>query len=190
MSDESMNGLSRDGLRRLMKARRAALTAEERLEKSLRIRDAVLTLSEVQKAKRILCYMALPTEVQTRPLIEALWEDGREVCLPVTRPDGTMDAVRVTPETAFRKSALGVMEPASGEIIPPNALDLVLTPGVAFDRKGNRLGFGKGCYDRYLENCLCPAVGLAFDVQIAGRIEALPHDRRVTHVVTETGIIR
>ena len=83
---------------------------------------------------------------------------------------------------------MGIDTPVSGETLPPEKLDLVLVPGVAFDQSGNRLGFGKGYFDRFLAKCLCPAVGLAYELQLVDAIEARPHDVPMNRIVTERAV--
>ena len=155
---------------------------------SARICERIIALKEYLKAKRVLCYAAMPEEVQTQGILWAIRRSGRELYVPVTRRDGSMDAVRVTEDTRFNPDGFGIDTPESGEVLSPEELDLVLVPGIAFDRRGNRLGFGKGYFDRFLARCRCPAVGLAYEMQLVEAIEALPHDVPMDKLVTEKAV--
>jgi 5-formyltetrahydrofolate cyclo-ligase len=92
-----------------------------------------------------------------------------------------------TSETSF-----GAMEPIGGRLLDPAELDLVIVPGVAFDRSGNRVGYGAGYYDRFLRRTRpgVPAVAVAFAVQVVPEVPAGGTDRRVDAIVTETEVIR
>ena len=84
------------------------------------------------------------------------------------------------------------MEPAAGRVLGPGQLDLVIVPGVAFDRDGNRVGYGGGFYDRLLPRLRpgVPAVGLAFGLQVVARVVSGGTDRRVHAIVTEDEVLR
>ena len=170
-----------------LEARRArrAISAIRAAEMSVRVAQAVVSLPEFISARRIICYSNLPEEVQTGGLMSAVWDCGKELYLPVVREDGGLSAVRCLPSTALEADAMGIMTPTEGETLPPEELDLVIAPGLAFDRLGHRLGFGKGYFDRFLSGCRCPVVGLAYEVQVFDRVHTGPHDIPVDRLVTE-----
>ena len=180
--------MTREEIRSEVRKKRQAVSGIHVAEMSLRICEKIVALPEYLKARRILCYAALPEEVQTQGVLWAIHRSGRELYLPVRRQDGGMDAVRVTEDTPLKPDHLGIDTPLSGEVLPPEELDLVLAPGIAFDRAGNRLGFGKGYFDRFLARCRCPAVGLAYELQLVGAIEAKPHDVPMGKIVTERAV--
>ena len=174
-----------DDIRREVRKIRRALSRTRVIEMSLRICGSVMTLPEYVRAEKVMCYASLPEEVETGSLLRAIRGSGRELFLPRTHRDGRMDAVRVTDDTAFETDRMGIMVPASGAELPPGKLDLVLVPGIAFDRTGNRIGFGRGYYDRFLAKCVCPAVGLAFEAQLVDGIRPQVHDVPMHRIVTE-----
>ncbi len=155
---------------------------------SQEIEHRVLVMNECRKAKRIMCYYALPGEVQTVSLIRALLRENKEVYLPVTKTDFQMDAVRLRDADAVHAGALRVMEPDEGERIDPAQLDLILVPGLAFDRGGGRMGYGAGCYDRFLPGCRALIVGLAFEFQLIGRVKMEAHDVFMQRIITERAV--
>jgi 5-formyltetrahydrofolate cyclo-ligase len=150
---------------------------------------------EVRRAATVAAYVSIGTEPGTGPLLDALTAMGRRVILPVVLPDLDLDwAVYDGPENLAR-ARRGLLEP-TGERLGLDAVataDVVLTPGLAVDRTGMRLGQGGGCYDRALGRV---PVGtftctLLYDGELLDEVPAAAHDRRVTAVVTpEAGVVR
>lgn len=178
----------REMLRKVMKRAREESSALHVLEMSARICERIIMMPEYLRAKRIFCYNALPMEVQTGGLIREILRSGRELYLPVTGKDNDMTAVRLYDPDDVHKGAFRVLEPNGSEAIDPAELDLILTPGLAFDRKGGRIGYGAGCFDRFLPRCRGVVVGLAFEMQLVDEVPMKEHDQRVDRVVTEAGI--
>ncbi|MBQ8952632.1 MAG: 5-formyltetrahydrofolate cyclo-ligase [Clostridia bacterium] len=180
--------MTREEIRSEVRKKRQAVSGIQVVEMSLRICEKIVTLPEYLKAQRILCYASMPEEVQTRGILWAIHHSGRKLYLPVVRRNGGMDAVRVTEDTEMKPDRMGIDTPVSGEVLPPEALDLVLAPGIAFDRAGNRLGYGKGYFDRFLAKCRCPVVGLAYELQLVDAIEPTSHDVPMNKIVTEGAV--
>ncbi len=178
----------RDELRRKMKQLREEGSALQVLEMSARISERVIAMPEYRAAKRIFCYAALPMEVQTGGLIREILREGKELYLPVTGKDNRLSAVRLTGPENMHRGAFRVMEPDGDETIDPARLDLILTPGLAFDRAGGRIGYGAGCFDRFLPECRGLVVGLAFEMQLVDRVPMEAHDFRMQRLVTEERI--
>lgn len=162
---------------------------DERRQRSEAIRRKVCRLAAFRRAKTICCYVALPYEVQTRRLIEEMLTKGKRVVVPVTRPrTKRLDLSEVRrPDAELVRGPLGVWEPARSarRPVPVEALDLVLVPGVAFDRRGRRLGHGHGYFDRFLARLpkTTPTVGLAFRFQILDRLPVASHDHAVRTIL-------
>ena len=178
----------REMLRIAMKRAREEASALHVLEMSARIGEHVIMMPEYLRAKRIFCYNALPLEVQTGGLIREILRTGRELYLPVTGKDKNMKAVRLYDPEAVHKGSFRVMEPDGDETIDPAQLDLILAPGLAFDRSGGRIGYGAGCFDRFLPLCRGTVVGLAFEMQMVDKVPMEPHDHRMDRIVTEAGV--
>ncbi len=167
------------------------------LEVSLSARalaDQLLTASEVRRAATVAAYVSVSTEPGTGPLLDGLRELGRRVIVPVVLPDLDLDwAVYDGPEHLVR-ARRGLLEP-DGPRLGPDAVataDVVLTPGLAVDRTGMRLGQGGGCYDRALGRV---PVGtftctLLYEEELVDEVPAGPHDRPVSAVATPVGITR
>lgn len=139
-------------------------------------------------------YWPFRTEIDPRPLMRRLADAGARLALPVTPRKGANQPVRFhlwSVDDVLQPSAFGVHEPHPGaEVVEP---DLVLVPLLAFDRRGGRLGYGAGHYDRTLERlrALKPirAIGLAFSAQEMERVPTGPHDQPLDAILTERAYI-
>ncbi len=134
-------------------------------------------------------YWPMRTEIDVRPLLEALAAAGMRTALPVADGPGSPLAFAPwRPGAPLRRHRFGMLEPAAGAPVRP---DLVIVPLLAFDRTGARLGYGGGCYDRTLCRLRGQgpvfAAGAAYAEQEHGAVPAAPHDARLDAVVTERG---
>jgi 5-formyltetrahydrofolate cyclo-ligase len=133
-------------------------------------------------------YAGLPDEVPTAPLLRALLERGHAVLLPRVGGSGRLEFAFVPDESALVVGRFGALEPPPGaRVAPLRADDLVLMPGVAFDRSGARLGRGGGWYDRSLPDDVRDPFGIAFELQLVEHVPVTVTDRRVRGVFTEHG---
>jgi 5-formyltetrahydrofolate cyclo-ligase len=153
----------------------------------------LLDTPELRRAATVAAYVSIATEPGTGPLLDGLRSLGRRVILPVVLPDYDLDwAVYDGPDDLVR--ARGLLEPA-GPRLGPDAVgtaDVVITPGLAVDRSGNRLGKGAGCYDRALGRVpvgtfVCT---LLYDGELLDEVPTDVHDRPVTAVATPSGVTR
>lgn len=172
-------------LRRRALGRRGALSPETRAAYSRSICRRLQSLPELRRAKTVLSYMAMPSEADLAALHEVLWAAGVRLCFPVTRGQGQMEAVACGRSGPWNKGAFGIREPAGEEVVPPEDIDAVLVPCVAFDELGTRLGHGGGYYDRYLPMCTQARIlALAFPEQIEGSLPTDEHDFPIPTVLT------
>jgi len=178
--------LTKQQLRSKIIARLKTQKEEDRNRKSKIIKEKLLRTQVFKKAKSVMFYIAFGGEVDTTEMIKEAIKSGKIVSVPVCK-DRTI-ALRpcILDESAkLKKGPYGVCEPLTQRLIQPKELDLVIVPGLAFDRKGNRLGRGKGYYDRFLRILSeeIPSIGLAFDFQILSKVPAKTHDRNVDKVI-------
>jgi len=173
---------------------RSSMPAEEARIKSERIADIVRTLPEYAEARTVLFYVsAKPNEVDTHSLIrEALSRDVR-VLVPVTdfdRNELIVSEIRSMEELA--PARFGLLEPRRNSLRPVDAgeADIVIVPGVAFDRNCRRIGFGGGYYDRLLGAAGLTAIALSYEGQLVDRVPTGSRDVPVDMVVTESRIYR
>ncbi len=177
---------TKEQVRRELQARREALSASEREERSAAIRDRLTGMDYLEEADTVFLYIAIDNEVDTRPLLDDLLESGRQVAVPVVK--GEEMAASLLQDTAeLEPGPFDVPQPAEQyrRALDPVDIDLSLVPGVAFDEHGNRIGRGEGYYDRFLADAGGVAVGLAYEFQVVDRIDPDPWDVAVDGVVTE-----
>jgi 5-formyltetrahydrofolate cyclo-ligase len=178
-------------LRREIVARRDAVPPEERAARSVGIVDRLLALPEVRGARTGMAFWSFGSEVETAPLIERWCAQGVRVALPRIAGDA-IEAVAYRPGDPMRETRFGAMEPSEGDVVAPEEIDVVVVPGVAFDRAGRRVGYGGGFYDRYLPRTGPGAlvVAVAFALQVVGEVPQGGADRGVDSIVTEDEVIR
>ncbi|MBE3596881.1 MAG: 5-formyltetrahydrofolate cyclo-ligase [Hydrogenibacillus sp.] len=173
-------------LRRIMRKRRedeGALAGD-----SARIVERLLETPEYARARVIAAYMPLPGEVDIRPLFERARRAGRSILLPrVERSGSSLVFYPFTDSSALIQGKLGIWEPDPSRVEPaePSSIDLVIVPGLAFDRRGYRLGYGGGYYDRTLSLLVRSVrMAVAFSWQVLDFIPHDAHDERVSVIVT------
>lgn len=190
--------------KRELRAQRAAvrdkLSMEQRSSWSSRICTHAWRWFRQEQASAMLSYVPFRSEVDTRPLIAEAWAGGSQVLLPrVIRASGTMSLHPVGSWEELAPGSYGILEPGTAGTEPAEQSmipEVVFVPGLAFDRKGGRLGYGAGYYDRMRadwENRL-PAkrplwVGLAYGVQLLPEVPMDDHDAYMDMLITEDGII-
>lgn len=179
-------------LRKQIWSELAQLTGPEMERSDEALFDRFLTLPEVQNANTIFGFWGIPgKEPDTAKLIARLLEQGKTVGLPRMLPGRQMEVRVYDPAVPMVKAAFGILEPdVSCAVLKKEDIDLVLTPAVAYDEQGYRMGFGGGYYDRWLENYSGKTVGLCRECVLQKQVPVEPHDAQVDVVVTETQIIR
>jgi 5-formyltetrahydrofolate cyclo-ligase len=179
-------------LRRSILAQRAALTAEEALCRSRAIQVLALQTPTYQACRGVALYSATGGEVRTRAILKDALESGRRVFYPRTCRDGDGEFVAVLSESDLHIGRHGIYEPVGGESLCGADFSslAIFVPGVAFDRRGNRLGRGQGWYDRMLAGLRgSTIVALAYEFQLVDRVPASAWDRKVHYIVTENCVI-
>lgn len=170
-----------------IKKQKQLLSSDELHEKSSEIISVVELLGVFQDAKNIFIYHAMPDEVQTLALIQK-WLPHKRFFTPVIQ-DTNLTFRQYTNNTVFTKSQFGILEPNGEDFTDYNLIDLVIVPGVAFDRKKNRLGYGKGFYDRFLPSIKAPKMGICFDFQLIDSVPTDKYDVAMNYIVSENDII-
>ena len=173
-------------------AARDAISASERDRATARIVEHVLSLPEVGRASTVMAFWSFGSEPDTAPLMEALVSRGVRVALPRI-VGGDIEAYAYAPGDAVTATSFGACEPSTGEALDPSAIDVVVTPAVAFDRSGRRVGYGGGFYDRFFPRTRPDTlrIGIGFDLQLVE--EELPgghFDLGLDAVVTESAVLR
>ncbi len=169
-------------LRQEMKRRKLAIAPTLRSAWSRQIGQAIEALPGFANAQHILLYHALPDEVCTIDMLNR-WCDHKQLYLPLV--DGAELIIKPYTPDHLRQGAFGIWEPANAEAVDPTTLDWIIVPGVAFDRQLNRLGRGKGYYDRLLAHSSACKIAIAYELQVCDNIPTEPHDIPMDILVTE-----
>ena len=167
---------------------RKSLTTEERADKSEQVCRTIASMPEYKEASVVMLYHGMPGELDIQPLVRHPNSLGKHFVYPVCLSRTEMAAMI---PGGWRVGAFGIHEPdpAVSRAVPPEDIDLVVCPGVAFDSEGTRLGMGRGYYDRFLPACRNALVILAaFEVQHAEKLEREETDYMMDRVVTEDAV--
>ncbi|MBI4352496.1 MAG: 5-formyltetrahydrofolate cyclo-ligase [Candidatus Omnitrophica bacterium] len=165
-------------------------SAKERRAKSLAIGKKLFRLSAFQTAKTVCFYVSLPEEVDTAFMIDRALRSGKRVAAPLSDlKKRELALYEMKNRTELVTGAYGILEPPPlrERSVKASEIDCVVVPGLVFDKKGNRLGRGKGFYDRFLKGLdrRVPRIGLAFSFQVAEKMPVEAHDEKVDVVLTE-----
>ncbi len=178
---------SKNELRLSFRQKRNDLSKSEISYMSEKICDVIQRQYCYKKTDKICFYYPLGTEVNILPLAAAALKLGKQAAFP--RVDGdTMEFYQVHDLSEFVKGAFGIMEPAGREKMGAEN-GLILVPGLVFDTKGGRIGYGKGYYDRYFARYpLCCRLGICYEMQLVPQVPCDQHDVLMDGVVTEQGV--
>jgi 5-formyltetrahydrofolate cyclo-ligase len=185
--------MSKTALRKELKNRVAGMTLENQEEASKAIRNQLASIGSVRNAESIFVYLPIAGEVDLLPLI-ALWlDESRTIYAPLINwEQRTMRGGLLTSLDASRltETQHGIKEPTEKHPLPSDSIDVILVPGIGYDKAGGRLGRGGGYYDRFLKKMRPPIVlGVCFGEQIVDAIPMESHDQRMTAVVTPTNVL-
>lgn len=163
---------------------------EQRRIKSQEIKKKLFSHPEHKRAKTVMFYIAEDIEVDTEDMIKDNLRHGKKVVVPITvvSRNELIASLLVDYDKELTKGPYGILEPKSdfARPVPLKMIDLVIVPGVAFDKEGNRLGHGTGYYDRFLSKMPkdVPTIGLAFNFQIVDPLPTFSHDISVKEILS------
>lgn len=181
--------MKKEDFRRLGKIKRKEMSGQEVLEKSKKAANIFLKSENYKKSKVIMLYYPLGNETDTSDILKNALLDGKTVLYPITDiTTNKITPVIVNGKTNFSKGAYSVFEPTE-KTVYNGKIDVILVPGIVYDKNGWRIGFGKGCYDRFLENTDAVKIGFCYDFQIADKIDNDNFDIRMNFLVSESGMI-
>ncbi|NKF50779.1 5-formyltetrahydrofolate cyclo-ligase [Shewanella sp. WXL01] len=187
------NNMSRQAIRRHIRQERNSITQDE--QQQLALIASRHLLAEIQRlnAKRVALYLTHDGELATNKIIDALWQQGIETYLPVVHPfsPGNLLFLKYDKQTEMVENQYGIGEPKldASKVMPVNQLDVIVTPLVAFDDSGNRMGMGGGYYDRTLAQVVESqplAVGFAHDCQQVSKLPVEYWDIPLPLIITPT----
>ncbi|MCE5300260.1 MAG: 5-formyltetrahydrofolate cyclo-ligase [Spirochaetia bacterium] len=186
--------MDKNSIRKMISIKRDRMPAELRLRYSAKIaglfnRELLPSLGTVKCA---MAYISTRSEVRTSRIINSLMAKNISIYVPCL-DCGTMKASKLVKGAEMSPGAFRIMEPKKKRFLRKcSRLDLIIVPGIAFDRNGNRIGFGKGYFDKFMAKVpkTTVKVALAFSAQMVKAIPSQIHDVGVDYIVTEKGIIK
>lgn len=181
--------------------KRNNLSRDEIKSKSEKIEKRLFALPEFQRAKTVMFYVSFRSEVETEKMTRNALKLKKKIVIPVVHGEKIVVSEIKNLKKELTKGSFGIKEPKKEfrRRVNQKEIDLVVVPGVVFDKRGGRLGYGRGYYDRFLRSKSirsrisrsrqCALIGLAFDLQIARKIPLVEEDMKVDKIVTESGIV-
>lgn len=177
----------KENIRSKVKARKSMLSAEERLNEAEAVFDLLEKTAAFMLSDNILMYHSLPDELPTHRFIDK-WHSRKKFFLP--RVNGVNLDILPYEKSRLHLGAFNIEEPEGDDPADISDVELIVVPGVAYDRRGNRVGRGKGYYDRLLHDSDAVKIGVAFACQLFDEIDAEPFDVPVDYVITSGGLIK
>jgi 5-formyltetrahydrofolate cyclo-ligase len=185
MTDDIMVS-KRQALREEMKRRRSQMTPEQIRAASERIGLRIMELEPVKRALTLMGYSSIDQEVDVWSLLDSCQKAGKKILLPRVRRDKKLEAAEYIGREDLKPGAYGILEP-TGAVFPEQEIDVVIVPGLVYDAKGYRLGYGAGYYDEFLPRLRKDAFacGVAFEFQVIDNTYPHQADVPVHWIVTE-----
>ena len=164
---------------------------ENKKEKSQIICQKILDSNVFLKAQNVFIFLSFGSEIDTNIIVESCFKKGKKVCVPVCKQDGIMDAVYINGFDDMEFNRFGIKEPKDvTKIADKQDIDLIIAPGSVFDKNLNRIGYGKGFYDRFFVGTRAKRVALAFDCQVVDfDLPTDEYDVKMHCIVTEKQIL-
>ena len=174
--------------------KRDALDLKEKTSFDNIIKEKFKETEAYKKSRNIFIYIGFGSEIETAKYIEEFLKEGKKVFVPrINNAIKTMEAVEITSLKELERNNFGILEPTKDkEAINKKELQLIIMPGVAFDMKRGRIGYGGGYYDKYMENIdsSIPKIALAYELQIIDRVPCQDHDILPDSIITEKRCIK
>jgi len=183
--------IMKNSLRRYLIENRKKISKNEVLEKSELIKNRLFEMKDFQQSLTILFYVSYDNEVYTHDMIKESIKLGKNVIVPKSdKENRKLILSKLNNWEDLVKGAYGILEPKEIDPISIDKIDLIIVPGVGFDKQGRRIGHGKGYYDNLLRNSKKTIhIGLAFEFQIVEEIPTDAHDVPVQKIITEKRVI-
>lgn len=182
MYQEDIN-IRKKELRQLIKEKKKSFSPERASIDSEEIFSRIEKLPQFQQANIVLAYWSLPDEVITHQFVQR-WAEKKNLVLPIVVGETLELRVFNGVEKLITSNSFGIQEPKTEELVDPKVVDFAIIPGIAFDRKGNRLGRGKGFYDRFLKETNAFKVAVGYEFQILDEVPVSSFDVPVDMVIS------
>jgi 5-formyltetrahydrofolate cyclo-ligase len=188
-----MENMSKNDYRALMTSMRDALEHTQKSDYDKSIFNRLINCDFYNDANIIFTYVSFKSEVDTIKIIDHSLSLGKLICVPkINKHTKSMEVYRIKGFEDLDKGYFGILEPNEDcREVPADNIDLILLPGLAFDRSGTRIGYGRGFYDRYLTKCKAyvPKIALSYDFQVASKLPSNEFDIKVDAIITNKEII-
>ena len=179
--------MEKSDIRRKIKALRTMLSDEDKNSAAEEVFEQLEKTAAFLLADKILMYHSLPDELQTIAFLKK-WGNRKKFFLP--RVNGVNLDILPYDQSRLELGSFQIEEPTGDDLTDPAEIELIIVPAVAFDRNGNRLGRGKGFYDRLLQTTRATKIGVGYDFQLIEEIPAEPHDIPMDIVITQKHYIK
>ncbi|MDE7115192.1 MAG: 5-formyltetrahydrofolate cyclo-ligase [Muribaculaceae bacterium] len=173
--------MEKNEIRKKIRDLKSMLLEKERQSAAEDVFRRVENTAAFMVAERILMYHSLPDELSTRAFLTK-WSNRKRFYLP--RVNGVNLEILPYDETRLELGAFHIEEPTGNDVVNPDDIDLIIVPGVAYDNRGNRIGRGKGFYDRLLRSMRATKIGVGYEFQIVSEIQAESHDVKMDMVIS------
>lgn len=180
--------LEKEKLRKKLLSERRKLTKFDISAKSQAVHKSLVNLDEIKTSKKILVYLPINNEVDTENVIKFLIKNKKLIFIPAFNNNKWMIS-EFNDFDNLQKGPYGILQPVYKSRVESKVIDVAIIPGVAFDKSGARLGYGKGVYDKLLKYFKGIKIGLAYDFQIVDRLPKEKHDLLMDFVVSEKEIL-
>lgn len=161
--------LSKDELRKVMHKKRDSLSKDEVISLSNKILEKFLK-SNFTNYQHYMVYMSMHNEADTKELMKYLFSKDKQVYVPWINKENKLVPLKVTKDTIYEKDAFGIDIPIDKILVDPKIIEFIFVPGLAFDKKGHRVGYGKGYYDGFLKGLDSKTCAWAYDFQMVDDI--------------------
>lgn len=178
--------MKKEEIRSRIKAQKTLLSDNERKHAAAAVFALLEKTAAFMMADKILMYHSLPDELSTIEFIEK-WQDRKHFFLP--RVNGVNLDVLPYDKSRLQYGAFHIEEPSGNDIEDIGNIELIVVPAIAYDRKGNRVGRGKGYYDRLLSKTKATKIGIGYDFQLVDEIDVDQHDIKMDFIITQSTTI-
>lgn len=171
-------------IRKDIRSKKSTFSLEEKKKKSVRVLEKLEDLNEFKNSNTVMLYWSMDDEVHTHDFI-ASYAKGKRIILPSVNGDDLVLKEYLGYDSLVEGEGFGILEPGGSVFENPQDIDLIVVPGVAFDKKNNRMGRGRGYYDKFLESTKAYKVGICFDFQLLDEVPTDEHDILMDCVISE-----
>ncbi len=177
-------------LRKEILEKRNKLTSKQITSKSDKIKRILHSIPEFKLAKSVCFFVSFSSEVDTHNMIKEAIKEGKEVCVPIATDHTLILSKLKSFKDLNKKNKYGILEPSKLNKVDKKEVEIIIVPGTVFDKKGHRIGYGKGYYDGLLKGYKGLSIGICFDLQIVDEVPRNEWDEKVNIIITEKRIIK